>query len=63
VLLFELFPLFVAIVVVLAAVSLFVADRKSRTDPDQREERPVTRRVVSPSSAPERPGRRPSMAP
>jgi hypothetical protein len=61
--LFELFPLFVAIVVVVAAVILFVADRKSRTDPHHREERPVTRRVVSQPSAPERPGRRPSMAP
>jgi hypothetical protein len=51
VLLLEFFPLFVAMVGVVAAISLFVTDRRSRQDP------PRT------SSAPERPGRRPSMLP
>jgi hypothetical protein len=60
VLLFEFFPLFVALVGVLAAVGLFIVDRRSRRDPSHHEPQPARRRQ---SSGPERPGRRPSMLP
>jgi hypothetical protein len=62
VLLFEFFPLFVALVGVVAAIFLFVNDRRSRRDPNEKEwKRP--RRMPRTSSTPERPGRRPSMVP
>jgi hypothetical protein len=62
VLLFEFFPLFVALVGVVAAIFLLMIDRRSRQDPNEKEwKRP--RRQPSTSSAPERPGRRPSMMP
>jgi hypothetical protein len=63
VLLFEFFPLFVALVGAVAAIFLFVKDRRSRQDPNDSDEfRPVQppRRT---SSVPERTGRRPSMMP
>jgi len=37
VLLFEFFPLFVALVGVVAAIFLFMSDRRSRQDPNERE--------------------------
>jgi hypothetical protein len=62
VLLFEFFPLFVAMLGVVAAIFLFMTDRRSRQDPNEREwKRPL--RPPRASSAPERPGRRPSMLP
>ena len=62
VLLFEFFPLFVALVGVIAAIFLFKIDRRSRQDPNEQEwQRP--RRQPRSSSGPERPGRRPSMMP
>jgi hypothetical protein len=60
VLLFEFFPLLVALVGVLAAIALYRADRRSRADPNHREDRPAR---PQPGAAEERPGRRPSMLP
>jgi len=62
VLLFEFFPLFVALVGVVAAIFLFMSDRRSRQDPNEREwERP--RRLPQSPTTPARTGRRPSMMP
>jgi hypothetical protein len=63
VLLFEFFPLFVAMVGVVASIFLFMSDRRSRRDPNEREwQRPA--RLPRTSSDPERTGRRrPSMRP
>jgi hypothetical protein len=64
VLLFEFFPLFVALVGVVAAVFLFVKDRRSRQDPNDSDNfRPLRRPKRPSSSVPERTGRRPSMMP
>jgi hypothetical protein len=59
VLLFEFFPLFVALVGAVAAVFLFLKDRRSRSDPDymRQPEGP------KPGASDERSGRRPSMMP
>jgi hypothetical protein len=62
VLFFEFFPLFVALVGVVAAIVLFMTDRRSRQDPNEREWIPP-RRAPRTSSTPERTGRRPSMLP
>jgi hypothetical protein len=63
VLLFEFFPLFVALLGALAVVYLFMSDRRARQDPNDIDESPRSRRPPRKSSAPERPGRRPSMLP
>jgi hypothetical protein len=63
VLLFEFFPLFVALVGVVAAIFLFVKDRRSRQDPNDSDEFRPVRRPRPTSSVPERTGRRPSMMP
>jgi hypothetical protein len=63
VLLFEFFPLFVALVGVVAAIFLFVKDRRSRQDPNDSDEIRPVRRPRRTSSVPERTGRRPSMMP
>jgi hypothetical protein len=64
VLLFELFPAFVAVVAVIVGTILFIADRRAAQDPDYRENPRVRPRDVSPEeAAAERQGnlRRPSM--
>jgi hypothetical protein len=61
VLLFEFFPLFVALVGVVAAIFLFVKDRRSRQDPNEPEWQRPQRDPRATSS--ERTGRRPSMMP
>jgi hypothetical protein len=63
VLLFEFFPLFVALVGVVAAIFLFVKDRRSRRDPNDSDNFRPLRRPKRTSSEPERTGRRPSMMP
>jgi hypothetical protein len=63
VLLFEFFPLFVALVGVVAAIFLFIKDRRSRQDPNDHDESRPRVRPARTSSAPERTGRRPSMMP
>jgi len=63
VLLFEFFPLFVALVGVVAAIFLFVEDRRSRQNPNDGDEFRPVRRPRRTSSVPERTGRRPSMMP
>jgi hypothetical protein len=63
VLLFEFFPLFVALVGVVAAIFLFIKDRRSRRDPNDTDNFRPLRRPKRTSSAPERTGRRPSMMP
>lgn len=61
-LLFEFFPLFVALVGVAAAIALFLGDRRARNDPNYHEAEPA-RPVVKADAEPEQPGRRPSMMP
>jgi hypothetical protein len=69
VLLFELFPVFVTIVALLVGIALFAADRRSRASRDEQEalQRQAAQRSAAQQArreaAPERGGRRPSMAP
>ena len=48
---FELFPAFIAIVVVIVGTFLFIADRRASRDPDYREAPRVRPREVSPEEA------------
>ncbi len=50
-LLFELFPAFVAVVVVIVGTALFLADRRAARDPHYRENPRVPRRDLSPEEA------------
>jgi hypothetical protein len=63
VLLFEFFPLLVALVGAVAVIFLFVSDRRSRQDPNDSDVLPRPRRPPRMPSGPERSGRRPSMRP
>jgi hypothetical protein len=63
VLLFEFFPLFVALVGAVAVIFLFMSDRRSRQNPNDSDELPRRRRPPRTPSGPERSGRRPSMLP
>jgi hypothetical protein len=63
VLLFEFFPLFVALVGAVVVIYLFMSDRRSRQDPNDSDELPRPRRPPRKLTEPERPGRRPSMLP
>jgi hypothetical protein len=63
VLLFEFFPLFVALVGAVAVIFLFMSDRRSRQDLNDRDELPRRRRPPRTAAGPERSGRRPSMLP
>ncbi|HLG59634.1 MAG TPA: hypothetical protein VI485_30125 [Vicinamibacterales bacterium] len=61
-LLFELFPLFVALVGVIVAIVLFFKDRRARAANEP--ETPIAQPTHPPPGAdPERTGRRPSMRP
>jgi hypothetical protein len=62
VLFFEFFPLFMAVVSVLVALRLIIADRKARSNPREQVRRrvPPPRRSANPGA--ERGGRRPSMS-
>jgi hypothetical protein len=63
VLLFEFFPLFVALVGVVAVIFLFMSDRRSRKDPNDTDELPRRRRPPLKPSGRQNSGRRPSMLP
>jgi hypothetical protein len=62
VLLFEFFPLFVALIGVIVAIALFFKDRSARAANEP--EAPIAQPTPpSPGADPERTGRRPSMMP